>query len=165
MKNIFLILCFSALTCTTGWAQKGTTGQNYPILRTTYPVDSCLYFADPFDFRVQSFNIIGGGEIQLTNFRFRSVNNPDQMMMGKGRSVIYRDSLFLRGVTLETGSKGRLLLTVTDLPDDAGNWPGGQPPFPLLLYGFLTKVGNTTVDPPLAITMQVQQLQIENTTE
>ena len=134
-------------------------------LRRTWPVDSCLYFADPFQFRIQSVELLPGGNSQSNITRFRSVNNPDQMTMGKGRFVALLDSLIAAGVTLEAGSQGNMLLTLDESTDNAENWPGGQPPFPLVLYGFLQKVDNTVIDPPMPITMQVQRLQVEDTSQ
>jgi len=163
---LFLLLFYTA-AFSTATAQSGNEDNTATttFLRRTYPVDSCLYFADPFQFRIQSVELLPGGNSQSNITRFRSVNNPDQMTMGKGRFVALLDSLTAAGVTLVAGSQGNMLLTLDESTDDAENWPGGQPPFPLVLYGFLQKVGNTVIDPPMPITMQVQRLQVEDTSQ
>ncbi len=166
MKPILLFTLLFCTTISTAAAQSGDDGQAaFPNMRRTWPVDSCLYFADPFQFRIQSVNILSGSNSQENITLFRSVNNPDQMTMGKGRFLTLLDSLAAAGITLEAGSQGNMLLTLDESTDNAENWPGGQPPFPLVLYGFLQKVGNTVIDPPMPITMQVQRLQVEDTSQ
>lgn len=130
-------------------------------MRTTYPIDSCLYFMEPFDFRVlQTFGLPNGSQGNYT--LFRSSGNPDLFITGKG---VWAIDLSMLPVPLENNSTGQLLMSVPEPPPGGGGWPGGQPPYPIVLYGFLGKIGTTVIDPPISITMRVREVFFEETTQ
>ncbi|MBR9920336.1 MAG: hypothetical protein GYB31_05795 [Bacteroidetes bacterium] len=133
-------------------------------LRTTYPIDSCLYFMDPHIFKVKQVNTLPNGN-QGNTVVFQSAGSPDLLIMGKGRFVFEPNDL-PAGITLDVNDTGHFLINFPE-PATSGidDWPGGQPPFPFFLFGFLEKIGNTTIDPPIPITLQVRQILIDNTTE
>ena len=131
---------------------------------TTYPIDSCLYLMDPYNFLVRgdAFAVPGGG--QQARILFRSTNNPDQLVRGQGRLIInpedfpggeswLRDSLFVKAV-----------MTPPEQPG-SGNWPGGQPPFPMLLSGFVQEGGGIPLDPWRPVTIRVIRVFFEDLTE
>jgi hypothetical protein len=129
-------------------------------LRTTYPVDSCLYFMSPFDYRVQNSQSLGNDYNRYISL-FRSTDNPDVIITGKAGWVT---DTFL--YVLQPMDQGKILLTVPELPEGfEDNWPGGPPPFPILLHGFLQTVNGQQIDPPLPITMRVFQIFFEDSTD
>ncbi|MCB0640211.1 MAG: hypothetical protein KDC44_01165, partial [Phaeodactylibacter sp.] len=129
--------------------------------RRTYPIDTCLYFMEPFNFRIlQAFDLPNGN--QGNNTLFRSIGNPDLLITGKGVWAVDPDAL---PVPLENNSTGQLLMTVPEPPPGSGGWPGGQPPYPIVLYGFLGKIGSTIIDPPIPMTMRVREVNFEETTQ
>ena len=132
---------------------------------TTYPIDSCIYFMEPYNFLVRgdAFAAPGGG--QQAKILFRSTNNPAQLVRGQGRLIInpedfpggdswLRDSLFIKAV-----------MTPPEFPDNGSNWPGGQPPFPLLLNGFVQEGNGEPLDPWRPVTIRVIRVLSEDLTE
>jgi hypothetical protein len=153
MKNIGLFLLFFLAFISSAEAQH----------RTTYPVDSCLYFMDPFQFKILgTTSLPNGGQGNVTIFR--SSGTPDLYVMGQGGFITFQDQL-PPGVTIKPDDTGQLLLTVPEQAENADSWPGGQPPFPLFLYGFLKKIGTTVFDPPLPVTVRATQIFLEDTTQ
>ena len=135
------------------------------IQAQTWPVDSCYYFMDPYRFLVrgEAFGAPGGG--QQANILFRSVNNPDLLVRGQGRLVFdpadfpggedwLRDSLFITAI-----------MTPPEMPDNGTNWPGGQPPFPMLLSAFIQAGGGEPLDPWRPVTVRVIRVFFEELTE
>ena len=132
---------------------------------TTWKIDSCYYFMEPYSFLVRgdAFAAPGGG--QQANILFRSTNNPDQLVRGRGRLIInpedfpggegwLRDSLFIKA-----------LMTPPEPPTTMGNWPGGQPPFPLLLNGFVQEGDGVPLIPWRPVTIRVNRVFFEDLTE
>lgn len=135
------------------------------IQAQTWPVDSCWYFMEPFNFLVRGESSPAPGGGQQANILFRSTNNPDQLIRGRGRLIIdpndfpggegwLRDSLFIKA-----------LMTPPTPPTSGTNWPGGQPPFPMILNGFVQEGGGEPLDPWRPVTIRVNIVFFENLTQ
>lgn len=159
MRRYLLLLLLSLPIYSVVQAQHSPPNLN----RTTYPVDSCLYFMSPFQFRVlNTITLDNGGQGNVT--LFRSTGNPDLLINGKGRFVTFEEDL-PPGVVIAPQTQLNVLLTVPEFGPDAEDWPGGMPPFPLTLYGFIQKIGAIVLDPPLPVSLRIQQIFIEDTTD
>lgn len=156
LSYTYIILLLAVLFSTSLHAQ---------IERTTYKIDSCIYFMEPFNFLVRGGPFAAAGGAQQANILFRSVNNPTTLIRGQGRIIIdpsefpggtdwLRDSLFIKSV-----------MTPPEMPENGGNWPGGQPPFPMLLSGFAQEGGGEPLDPWRPITIRVIRVFFEDLTE
>jgi hypothetical protein len=154
MKYIFLFTFAVLASVSTLQAQD---------IRRTYPIDSCLWFMEPFQFRVLQ-TIPVGNNGQGNRVLFSNTGSPDLLIQGKGRFLIDLDSIPM-GLVLENGTKGNMLLTVPEEIPGSENWPGGQPPFPLSLPGYLEKIEGNALEPPVGITILVDQIMYEDLTE
>lgn len=122
----------------------------------TYPIDSCLYFQLPMNFRVvkvQSGSGEGGGLISIA---FRSSDPGGPVFQGRGR-IILNDTLLLSGWQWSPGQTGKGAII---LPDSAfGSGPGADNfSFPLPANGFILEIIGIIVDPPFPIVIQVRDL-------
>ena len=131
--------------------------------RTTYPIDSCIYFMQPGVYKVRSVGTLPNGNLGVS-VNFQSVGNADLIFMGRGNFLIDPNDLPV-GLTLSVDDTGNMLVGVPDSPPGGGDWPDGPLPVPIVINGFLNKVGATLFDPPLAITMQVPLITIMDNTQ
>lgn len=129
--------------------------------KTTYPIDSCIYFMDPFNLRINQLIELSGGNLRVgTSFRSSPGNNPTFMIRGIGRFII-NPELLPEGVDLEANDQLLAFLTLpSEIEDPDSPWEGDNLPFPVLLDGFLMKVNDTPLDPGLPIAIQVFQFEV-----
>jgi hypothetical protein len=150
----FFIIGFTPLL----QAQKG---DDLSLLKRTYPIDSCVYFMDPFNMRINQLETLAGGNLRIrTSFRSSSGSNPTFMIRGVGRFII-NPELLPEDLDLEVDGR---LVSFLNLPseveDPEAPWQGENLPFPVLLDGFLMRIDQTPLDPGLPIAIQVFQLEV-----
>ncbi len=155
----FIILTFFII----GFAPllKAQKGSDLSLLKTTYPVDSCLYFMDPFNMRINQLETLAGGKLRVrTSFRSSSGSNPTFMIRGVGRFII-NPELLPEDLDLEVNGRLMSFLNLpSEVEDPDAPWQGENLPFPVLLDGFLMKIDQTALDPGLPIAIQVFQLEV-----
>ena len=158
MKKLFILLVLLI----------GAQGLQAQIERTTYPVDSCLYFMTPFSFTIKNTVTNSNGAELLTTVFQSSSSSGEQQYRGRGRFQVWPDSIS-SGLVLEIGDMGNLFLSMPneeESPGGSGNGiPGGPLPYPLMVNGFFMKYEGIEIDPPIPISMQVVQLQILSNSE
>lgn len=158
MKQFITLLLFGITIVSSLKAQK----DDIPLfLKTTYPIDSCIYFMDPFNLRVNQKQTLSGGMLNVrVSFQSSAGSNPDFTFQGTGRFIINPD-LLPTGVSIEIGNR---LIALFSLPDDIHDpdspWSGSNLPFPVVLSGFLQKIGATTLDPPFSLALQTIQFEV-----
>ncbi|RME95314.1 MAG: hypothetical protein D6772_13370 [Bacteroidetes bacterium] len=137
-------------------AQKQPEFPGSAWLKTTYPVDSCIYLMDPMDMRVTQQRTLGNDiqEYQVL-FRSSSDNTLDYLVRGFGS---WRDSLlYFNGIgPVRNGDQLRILVSLPEtVSDPDGGWDDGALPFPSFLTGFIMRIRDQRVDPPVPIGLQV----------
>jgi hypothetical protein len=151
MKHIFLLLLICAALNPEVFAQKQDEFSD--LLKTTYPVDSCLYFMDPMDMRVVRQRSLGE-DLREYQVQFRSSADASLDYLVRGTGSIFRDSLFFGPI--RNGDQLRVLASLPDSVDDPdGSWSGGELPFPSFLNGFIMSIEGQTLNPPVAIGLHV----------
>lgn len=154
MKHIFLLLLICAALNPEVFAQKQDEFSGSDLLKTTYPVDSCLYFMDPLDLRVVRQRSLGE-DLREYQVQFRSSSDSSLDYLVRGTGSILRDSLIVR-LPLRNGDQMRALVSLPDSVEDPdGSWSGGELPFPAFLNGFIMSIESQALDPPAPIVLHV----------
>lgn len=133
------------------------------LQKRTYPIDSCLYFMEPFQFRVFGLQDATGGG-QVAGILFRSTSNPNVLISGQGR-LFFNPEDFPGTAMLLENSGANMLMEAPEPPPGNDNWPGGQPPFPMILYGFVQDVDGTPLEPWRSVTIRINRVFFEDLTE
>jgi hypothetical protein len=158
MKKIIILILFII-----GFAPmlEAQIEENLSLLKTTYPVDSCFYFMDPFNMRINQLETLAGGKIRVkTTFRSSPGSNPTFMIRGVGRFFI-NPELLPEDLDIENNDRLVSFLTLpSEIEDPGAPWQGENLPFPVLLDGFLMSVDQTPLDPGIPIAIQVFQLEV-----
>ena len=156
MTRIFLLLIICIGLGTKLSAQKQDESPGLPWLKTTYPIDSCIYLMDPLDLRVTGQRMLGEDirEYQVL-FRSSSDNTLDYLVRGTGSWL--RDSLFFDGIgPIRNGDELRIVASLPETVENPdGGWSGGDLPFPSFLNGFIMRIGDQVVEPPVSIGLHV----------
>lgn len=153
IKYTLLIILFSAVSDL--YAQDQDL-----LLKRTYPVDSCLYFMEPFQFRVFDIQDAAGGGL-VAGILFRSTSNPNVMISGQGR-LFFNPEDFPGMAMLLENTVGNMLMESLEPPPGDDNWPGGQPPFPMILYSFVQRVNDTSLQPWPSVTVRINRVFFED---
>lgn len=154
-----LSLIFATVLLTPSLAQTYPVGEyeSMPLEKTTYPIDSCppWWFMSPFQMVVQ----VSGSP---TRARFQLTGNSNLMIEGSGTIGIRSCDSLYPGWDIHSHLMMETLMTLPDPSSDPDNWPGGQPPFPVLLNGFITRIEGQVIDPPEPFMLQVRDLFYED---
>ena len=154
LKYTLVLILLIGLSAGTGHAQERFLQDSFLLVQRPMP----------FDFLVLETRGTNG-EDHWAGIRFRSVNNPDQFIRGQGRMYYnpadfpggegwIRDSMFLRTMMTEPRS-----------PANMANWPGGQPPFPMILDAVIREVDGEPLLPRRRVTVRVNRVFFEDLTE
>ncbi len=154
---LFFLLLSGALT-----AQKDLPSRQAEpgIAERTWPVDSCLYFQLPMDFRIAKVQSGPGGNT-LATMQFRSSDPGGIVFQGRGRSLLDSLAVLLPGGQWSPGQTGKGTIV---LPDSAfGSGPGADNfMLPMPANGFIFEIVGIVADPPLPIVLQVWDLTTED---
>ncbi len=160
MRYFILIIAFLSLSQEPVQAQKGPDSS----AKKTYPIDSCLYFMDPLNLRVNRIQDLGGPS---TAFRtsFRSTSEAGLEYFITGQSLwIGNDTIFVQlpDLVIDVGTTIQGLFSLPDeVHDPDGPWSeGGTVPYPVVLNGFIQQIDNEIMDPPIPVAMQAIRFQI-----